>query len=302
MIKLGKQVEETQSFKRYLGFAPVKVLCVNPTKAELAEIGINMNEEPNYKTQIEVDGKKVNQTRVAIYVQTTENDNKVDLISNVNFFCTDEINVNHDKTKFQVIDNFGETTWITKEQYQTKTLPAKTKAFGDIRPAKKGEAELTKFIKYWAGLTDRVQWDNGTQSFIPVNNPENCEIQLDWADIMSGKLTEIKSLIADAKRKEVEENIVYKIKVLFGIQTTSEGRRYQTIFSRDFMRNNNNGYTNFYKKNIEDYKKMGGMSNVEYSALLIHEYVPEKTVVTPNDTPIPETSTNDFTDLNDLPF
>lgn len=306
MIKLGKQVEENQSFRRYVGFAPVKVLCVNPNKAQLAEIGINVNDEPVYKTQIEVDGKKVNQTRVTIYVQTTDNDNKVDIISNVNFFCTNEVNVNRDKTKFQVIDNFGESSWVTKEQYQTKALPPKTKMFGDYRPAKRGEVELTKFIKYWAGIEDRTRWDNNAQTFVPVNDVENCDIQLNWEDIMSGKLEEIKGLIAAAKEKETKENVVYKIKVLFGVQTTSEGRRYQTIFSRDFMRNNNNGYTNFYKKNIEDYKKSGGMANVEYSAMIIHEYIPEKSVVTPSDSPIPdtipETNSNDLSDLNDLPF
>lgn len=307
MIKLGKQTEEIQEFKRYVGFAPVIVKAVNPNKEELASLGINVSEEPNYVSTIQVDGKEVKQVRVAIYVQTAENDNNIDCISNVNFYCTNEIVTNRDKTKVQVIDEFGETAWLTKEEYQNKQLPRVTRVHGNFRPAKKYEAELTQFIKYWIGKPDSVEWNNSANTFQPINisadELDNYKIALNWEDIMSGKCTEIKDLIRQTKEFAASNGTNYKIKVLFGVRTSDDGHRYQIIYPRAFLRNSSRNYSKFYQRNIEESIKAGALSNQEYSSLLLHEYIPEKTEITaPDNTTVPDTGETFNSNLNDLPF
>lgn len=303
MIKLGKQSEEVTEFKRYIGFAPVIVKAVNPTKDELVKLGINVSEEPNYISSVEIDGKQVKQTRIAIYVQTVENDNNIDVISNINFYCTNEYVSNREKTKIQVIDEFGETAWLTKEEFQNKILPVKTRVHGEFRPAKRGEAELTQFIKYWVGIPDSVEWNNDLSTFqaksIASEDLDKYKISLSWEDIMSGKCEEIRSLIKQTEEFAEKNNINYKVKVLFGVRTSDDGHRYQVIYPRAFMRNSSKNYSNFYKRNIEEAMKAGALSNQEFSSLMLHEYVPTKTeITTPETSPIPETTTN----LNDLPF
>ena len=51
----GKESVEAAPVKRYIGVAPVTVLAVNPTKAELEKIyGITLDNTPEYLSAVEV--------------------------------------------------------------------------------------------------------------------------------------------------------------------------------------------------------------------------------------------------------
>ena len=108
----GKESVEAAPVKRYIGVAPVTVLAVNPTKAELEKIyGITLENTPEYLSTVEVNGKKVKQVRLDFIVKTVaEKCNEIDFISKVSFFINDSVRYNKDNTKIQVINKYGETT------------------------------------------------------------------------------------------------------------------------------------------------------------------------------------------------
>ena len=68
-IAKGNETKEV-SFKRYTGIGNVNVLAINPTKAELAKLGREVEEEPVYVT--EKDGVK--SIRLSLYVKPIEID------------------------------------------------------------------------------------------------------------------------------------------------------------------------------------------------------------------------------------
>ena len=76
-IAKGNETKEV-SFKRYTGIGNVNVLAINPTKAELAKLGREVEEEPVYVT--EKDGVK--SIRLSLYVKPIE----VDEILTMSFF------------------------------------------------------------------------------------------------------------------------------------------------------------------------------------------------------------------------
>ena len=145
----GKQTTDGSSVARYIGVAPVYVLGVNPTKAEL---------EGFYNTSLEKDpeytGSKDNVpfVRIDFIVKTdAPRANEIDLTTKVSFFLRREKRVNRDNTKVQVIDKYGRTAWVTNEQLKAHEIPMYTNGpanlDADYRPVYNGEEKLTDFIK-----------------------------------------------------------------------------------------------------------------------------------------------------------
>lgn len=277
----NKSVDEVE-IKRYIGIAPVYVLAVNPNKAELEKLyNTTMDKEPEYLGEVEVDGNKIPNVRIDFIVKTdAPRSNNIDFTSKVSFFIRKEYCYNRDKSKVQVIDKYGETAWVTIDQAKNKEIPVYSngpaKIDKDYRPCFRGEENLIKFIRTYLGIPRVYTYNRDDNSWSMRSNPSESEGRLDKIlDYFNGDFSELKSIIALQK-----EN---KIKVMFGVRKTDDGKMYQTVFTEEFASNNTKNYNNI-DKELQNRLSNGAYSTTEFCVCDLKEYVVEATDFTSTST------------------
>lgn len=283
----GKAVESKEStpVKRYVGIAPVKVLAVNPTKAELETIyGTTLDKEPEYLGSNERDGKNVPFVRVDFIVSTDEGRSGVAMTTKASFFVRKQFMMNRDATKVKVIDKYARTAWVTQEEFKNRLIP--TYANGPARIDKEyrmlyqGEEELLGFVKNYLGILDVDEYVDGTWRM--KANPDDYAAGFnDIEKWFKGDISEIKSAIAMMPNNY--------IKLLFGVRTTDEGREYQDVFTRMTQRFGTRKNT-MIEKALNEAKDAGAYANTYFEVCDLKEYAPQPTDVA------------NMTSDDDLPF
>ena len=285
----GKEIKE-QSFKRYCGVAPVRILAVNPNKTQLKEIFPNaeFNEEPSYITEVDVNGSKVKQVRIDFVVQTIAEKCGIDMISHLTYFINAVKRTNRDNTKVQIIDSFGRTSWATVDEFKEHKIPVDRNGNPlninqDYRACYIGEEKLTNFIKTYLGIPNPVNYVNGV--YVPKTGDEleDCKCRFDNFDnTFKGDFSEIIDTVA------LQPNQIFK--VLFGVRHTDNGD-FQTFYSDMIIKRNVNDYSRL-EKDVKERQAAGSYPNTEFmlgqSVSDIQEYV-----VTPTDL---EETKSDFDD------
>ena len=273
----GKKTTEGGEFKRYIGVMSAHVLAVNPDMAELSKIyGRDFDNEPEYTGQKDVNGKNVEFARIDFILKNDEALNSIDFTTKITFFLRNEYRFNSpdaEVRKVQVIDRYGRTAWVTKEECkahavpQYKSGPANIDA--DYRPAYVGEEELTEFIKNYLNIPNVTRYNKSTGVWSMVSNPEDSEARLDnIGNYFKGDFTELRNIIALQP-----EN---KIKVLVGVRTTDDGKQYQDVYTRMTLRNGVRDYGRL-SKDVEERKNAGGFQNTEFMCVDLMEYNPAPT-------------------------
>lgn len=281
----GKDTSKESSFKRYIGVAPVNILDVNPNKADLEKLyNTTFENEPAYVSMIETgsDNHKVANARIDFIVKFDEN-TSIDYTTKITFFLRNEPRVNKDGSKVQVIDKYGRTAWVTKEQYSTKEIPMYTNGPANIdkdyRACFFGEEELTNFIKVYLNIPSVMKYVNGT--WVMVDNPSECESRLDHIEeYFKGDFSELKSIIA------LQPN--NKIKALFGVRNSND-KQYQTVYTQMFLHPRVKDYSKL-DKDLQDRKNAGSYSTTEFYVGDVKEYTVKATNFAPN------------ADNSDMPF
>lgn len=288
-MAFGKAVESKEggSIKRYIGASPVYVLAVNPTKEERNKLlNAEIDSEPEYLREKEVDGKNVPQVMVTFYVKP---DVEEDIIIPMTFFVDKSYRYNRDKTKVQVIDKYGYSAWATPEDLKNKaTLKSSTdkalKITTEYRPAYNGEIQLIEFIKSYLNFDEALSYVNGEWVKNPkVTNMEECECSLDMDKLFKGDFSELNEV-----PKLMPKN---KVKVMFGVRTTEDGKQYQAVYTNKVLRNGARDYSEI-DKDLQERKNAGAFSNVEYDINPFREYTVEATNFSnsaPSDMPFPAT-------------
>lgn len=299
--KGNESVNESANFKRYIGVAPVSILAVNPTKAELEKVyNRTIENEPNYISEIEVgaDKHKVLNARIDFIVKTDSYSPEckgVELISKLSFFIRKEYRTNRDNTKVQVIDKYGRTAWVTKEQYKNKEIPMYSNGPAnldkDYRACFVGEEDLTNFVKTYLCIPNVMKYVNNT--WVMVDNPEDCEARLESVEkYFNNDFKEIKDII------QLQPN--NRVKVLFGVRTTNDNKQYQTIYNQMFLRASATDFSRL-EKDVTERKNAGAYSTTEFEAVPLKEYEVKATdfsTTTPTTDPFFNTSNNN----SDLSF
>lgn len=272
----GKESTEGTSVKVYQGVAPVFVLSVNPTKAELEKLyDREIENSPEYLTETEVgqEGNKhtVPQVRIDFIVQTDpEKCNGIVMKTKVSFFLTKEVRYNRDGTKVQVINKYGETTWLPIENAKAGTIPESLSWFepADFRPAYIGEEDLTGFIKAYLNIPNKsYRKKNG--EVVELKDKSEAEARLDKIqDYFKGDFSELKDVIALQPKN--------KVKGLFGAKTTDDGKVYQAVYTQKFLKNNVTDYSKL-DEEMQERKANGAYPNVEFSVCDLKEYTVEAT-------------------------
>lgn len=278
----GRETTDSQEIKRYIGVAPVFVLAVNPTKDELEKIYNNTSDNaPEYLSKTEVNGREVEQVRIDFIVQTnTERSNGIDLKTKLSFFLTNMPKYNRDGSKVQVINKYGETTWLSIEDAKNKVIPSNLSWFeaADIRPAYIGEAELTIFIKKYLNIPNK-SYRKSNGELVELENKADAEARLDCiSNYFKGDFSELKTIASLLPNNE--------IKCMFGVRTTDDGKMYQAVYSHEFVKNNVTDYSKL-DEDLQNRKQNGAYPTTEFSICDLKEYTVESTTFTPNDQEMP---------------
>lgn len=267
--------ESTNSIKRYIGVAPVFVLGVNPTKQELEKIyNTQLENAPEYVGVVEVgeDKHKVANVRLDFIIKVdSEKCDGIELISKATFFIRKEARYNRDNTKVQVIDKYGRTAWVTIEQAKNHEIPVYSNGpanlDADYRPCYVGEEELTNFIKAYLNIPNVMKYVN--EKWVLVDNPADCEARLENIEkYFNGDFSELKNVIA------LQPN--NKVKVLFGVRITDDGKQYQTVYNQMFLKNNVSDYSRL-DKDLQERKANGAYPSTEFETCVLKEYNVEAT-------------------------
>jgi len=277
-MAFGKVQASTDSaeVKRYIGVANVFVMDVNPDKKKLEEIyGREFENEPVYITEVEnADGKKIPQVRIDFIVKADPNykNQPENFIQRVMLSLRKEYKRGSNTGKYQIIDKYGRTAWATKEEIDAKKIPMYSNGpaniDADYRVAYVGEEDLTNFLKEYLCIPSVDLWKNGQRVGL-IPNPQDAEARLEHIeDYFKGDISEIKDII-----KLLPEN---KVKVLFGVRNTEDGRQFQSAYTRMFLKSRVSDYSRL-AANVKATQDSGAMANTEFKCVDLEEYKVEAT-------------------------
>lgn len=270
----GKESTDAIVFPKYIGIGTFNVIAVNPTKDEMEKIYKREFEKETDYTSIDEE-TKVPQVRLDFIVKAVEEkSNGIELITKQSFFLKKEMRFNKDKTKVQVINKYGETTWVTAEELKNQTVPANVTSWfeGPFRPVFVGEAELTEFLKTYMNIPGK-SYKKKSGEIVYLENLADAEARLDNIETyFSGNVKEIKELV------KLQPN--NKVVIPVGVKTTTDNKQYQDLFSRMILRSSSvdsNGKllaasAEKLATAIDSAKAAGAYASTEFSLEPLHEY------------------------------
>lgn len=270
-LAIGKTQEstETMEFKKYIGVGSSFVVAVNPTKKELETIyGHEIANEPEYV----VDTDNGKEARITFVVKTDpETNNGIEMINRAMFTLRATPAYNRDQTKVQVIDKYGNFTWADAADAKAgKKLLDKNgnpmRIDDSYRMACVGEAALVDFLKHYLCVGSSFNYVNST--WVKKDDADDYVFGLEHIkDYFTGNFSEIKEAIA------LQPN--NKIKLLYGIRTTDEGKQYQAIATRENLMLSNSAGSNAYtrlEKELVRLKEAGSYANTEFKVQELAEF------------------------------
>lgn len=274
-FSVGQESREATPMNHYIGVGSVNVIGINPNKAQLAEMfGLELEEEPVYHgTQQTKEGKTVDFARLDVVIQTIpEANNGIEIKNRMSFFVRNEYRFNRDGSKVQVIDKYGRTAWVTNAELQTHAIPVysngnQANLDADYRPCYVGEEDLTNFFKTFLNIPSPMVYKN--KQWVPAENLNECLARFDnIANMFKGDFSEF----VNAWKFQLTN----KIKILYGIRTTNEGKQYQTFYTRMFLRNSAFNYDRL-EQDLRSTKEAGGLPTSEFQVVPLQEYVVNST-------------------------
>lgn len=272
----GSKSTEGNVVKKYIGVGSVGVLAVNPNKETLEKLyNTTINDDPSYLSEVEVDpeGDKhtVPQVRIDFVVQTDpEKCNGIDMKTKIPFFITKEVRYNRDRSKVQVINKYGETTWLPIENAKSGTVPANLSWFepADFRPAYIGEEDLTGFLKAYLNIPNK-SYRKSNGEVVELPNKADAEARLDKIEnYFKGDYSELREAISLQPKN--------RVKGLFGVRTTEDGKQYQAVYVQKFLKNSVTDYSKL-DAELQDRKAAGAYPTTEFEVCDLKEYTIEPT-------------------------
>ena len=294
MIAKGRKTEDT-GFKRYIGIDNFRVLGVNPDKATLNSWGIMVDKEPEYYgSKEDRDGNTYRYARCSFYIKSVK---FPEFITAISFFLREQYNRNKEGNKMQAIDIYGNTAWLTAEDAKNKRVPVYkngTPAFvSDFRAAYRGEDDLTNFIRNFLNIPSSHNYINGSWELKKENLEQSLCTLANIKDYFKGDFSELVEIV-----KYQPEN---EVKLLCGIRSDNDGKLRQDVYTGMTARAFDSSAASRFQKEVNSSKANGGLQNVEYEFVPIHEW----TLKTASQEEVEETieaSGASFDEEDDLPF
>ena len=271
----GKAVESKDSveIKRYVGIAPVQIVAINPTKAELENIyNTTLEREPEYLGSVERDGKNIPHVRIDFIIRTNpDKSNGIETTTKMSFFVRKVFMTNRDNTKVKVVDKYGRTAWVTQDEFKNKLIPqyknGPARIDNNYRALYMGEEELLSFVKNYLGIQEVDEYVNGNWQMRA--NPADYEAGFNNIESwIKGDISEVKNAIA-----MMPNNFV---KVLFGVRHTDDGKDYQDVFTRMTLKYGTRKNTSI-EKALNEAKENGAYANTDFEICDLKEWNPTPT-------------------------
>lgn len=272
--KTQESKEASEGFKRYVGVASTFVKGVQPTKKEIDEFfGFESQAEPEYVK----DGDNGKEVHITFLLQTDPDTcNGIELKTRAMFTLRATPAYNRDQTKVQVIDGYGNYTWVNTED--AKAGKAIVSANGNpqkidtkYRMACVGECDLVAFLKKYLCVQDAFNYVNGT--WVKKEDADDYKFALEnIKDYFKGDFKELKEAIA------LQPN--NKVKMLYGVRTNDEGKQYQVVCTRGELvlpNNANVNALNRMEKDLVNAKQAGAYANTDYQVCELKEWTVEPT-------------------------
>ena len=264
----GEKKEILNNSNLFVGFSKVRVVAVNPNREEIngflkksdEDALSENNEEPTLEDKkieyLSTSDEEVKKLRLLFLLKDVDNDR----FFFHNLYLRDEYRNNIDGTKYQLVNQTCNTTWMPilegTDKVDESLIPDWFSNFKDkegniiapkkFRKAFKGEEELVTLLRAW---TNKLKYfDSST------------EVLLDMDKLFKGDVSELKDLISLNENLEFsEEGIDTEFIVLLGVETNKDDtyKKYQNIYNKkylpsDFMRfiNNGNKFPTDYSKKM----------------------------------------------------
>ena len=269
----GQVSSEGGSIKRYIGVASVFVLAVNPLKEELEKLyGRTLENAPEYIGEAEVSNTKVPQIRLDFIVKADPDkyldaaNQPLNFVSKVSLFIRRAYRYNKDNTKVQVIDKYGRTAWVTKEQFEKKEIPVYSNGPAnldkDYRPCFWGEEQLTNFIRAYLNIPNVMKYVN--KQWVLIDKPEEAEVRLDEiSNYFKGNYSELNEILTYQPQN--------KVKLLFGVRTTDDNKQFQAVYTEMFLKNGVTDYSRL-DKDVQERKNAGAYPTTEFEVCDLKVY------------------------------
>jgi len=271
--KTQESKEASEGFKRYVGVGSTFVKGVQPTKKEIDEFfGFESQAEPEYVK----DGENGKEAHITFLLQTDpETCNGIELKSRAMFTLRATPAYNRDQTKVQVIDQYGNYTWVDTEDAKAgKAIthngnPAKIDT--KYRMACVGECDLVAFLKKYLCVPDAFNYVNGT--WMKKEDADDYKFALEnIKDYFKGDFKELKEAL------KLQPN--NKVKLLYGVRTNDEGKQYQAVCTRGELILPNAASANALtklEKDLVNAKQNGAYQNTDYRVCELKEWTVEPT-------------------------
>lgn len=253
--------------KIYVGMAPVRILGLNFSKDELEKVGIFVNQEPQYLGTRELDipsGKEIIKTARLSFVAQTVSDKcgGIDHKFLINYYLQNNVSVNKDNTKMELINNYGESIWLPIGEALESVDPGRFSYEGATR-ALVGEVRLTNFLKALIGIPNRTFLKDGVRNYI--DNPQNALAKLDRLEsLFIGDYSEIQNAI--------KSRLGNTITVCLGARYSS-GYYYQDVFTDKVVKGSKGDYIIDAVKNSQQF---GLYKSTVFEFGPVHLFTPQK--------------------------
>lgn len=225
-----------KEIKLYTGLHNMKVVAINPIKAQLEEMGYKPQNDPVYLTTENAgpNGETVVKKLRLDFHLHGQNDAGEKIMTKVAFFLENQYRVNRDGDKSEWINDFGRTAWSA--QGDPDNPPAGLTWFKSetARQSHVGEADLHLFLVNWLniGPEDEAKMDN-------------------FLAIFDEDYTELRSLLAG--------NIDNEVRVLLTVRDS----KYQSVYNKYFDRASNKR-TNYWESHVRNQTSNGYAIKEDY--------------------------------------
>lgn len=289
----GSETTEAVSFDKYTGIAPFFVKGVNMSKDEMKALYPDRNYEKEFSYDYMDNGERKG-TFVTFQVasNTDHKDTKGVLITNrVSILVGNDIYWNRDRSKFQAINKYGDTVWLTQEEFNSKTMPeyAKANSLDGLRPAFSGESELVDFLRCYINIPGSKNYskEEGWTMKEPAELAKaECGFSQDEImKIAKGDVTPIKQAL------KIQPN--NQIKLLCGVRTTDDGRDFQEICNRIFVKFGTSNYA-YVKKTLNSLVENGSFANSNFGEFPFEFKKHEVTMTSFSSSEAPSSTPNPF--------
>ncbi len=273
--------------KKFVGVASVNILAINPTNAKLKQFGWNIpdnaTEQVYTYSKTTDDGKERKSARICFLVQIQDFPEKP--IVSLNYFVSPEIRVNTEGTKCKVIDAYGRTAWVTKDELKKQQIPIYSNGepahiSTPFKPCHIGEDELVAFLFKYLNITPFSIFDRITNTMKSIKNPGKLTID-NWTALCNADITELASYVALQPDN--------KVKIVLGIKRTDDNKAVQTYLPSVYIGNGarvdiTTGEYSTAAKAITKYFERNSADIYSFSAAPVKEWQISSTPVTDNTT------------------